>query len=839
MAKDKLDAQSQSVRDNTTFYTDTAFLPEDWKESQVWFAQSLFFAKLNSQPLVYAQRVAAYRKAARLEIDEGLYRNLLDPVTPGNRGGTAEYVAADFKANPIYIHTENILRAKLDKIAQVNNIQVNEIDKFSKSQRQKDKDKTIHLREFRKLINEINKDIGLPPIKDSESPYDYASQLSGEDVNQKVDQVSRLMEEIRMRIVDDKDWALYDRYVYKGDIERAFELGIRHYLINQNKWNIKSEFFIDDIKNFNAACGRWTIDQTTGRGLVYYMSPETLFTNTFFQKDGSDIMYWFEESDIPFSDFVRQFGTTLTDQQLREVFELNKYSGAAHNMNWTNTATKRRDTSKIRVGYFSVLTQEDNNFSESYVADNRNVVWERKPISWKPDTDSATQKRKIYNVWYSCYYIPPPGDRLANNSQASWQWQSQYIFNIKKNTEMYRYGVDMRYARSELVVWKDLRPSFMDVAQEYMTKIHTLWHKFQNSMVQDTSALLVDFDLIGGLLNAVDEGNKIDPSKPDQPTGGNGLDAGMQAWRALKQGGMALVKFRDKNGNLIVQDMSKLFGVADNGQLAKAEKYLELILKLYSHMSIALAQNDVTQGILPKPRTAASGIEEAIKAANDGMWFVEKPVREFVIMYAERVVQHIMAMIKEKKAYDYEERWQEFSDVVGLAQALMIEGIEDLDPEDIGLTCSLEDTENMREYIFSLADSMAKSNLVSFEAAGIVIDTLSTGSYKYAFALLMLAVNDQKRENQKQAEIEHQRQMEILQQQGQNLQAAQQLKTQGNIAQVNAEGQVDAALQDQMNKGKYQSQSALAEQRNNSKLKETELKSNLKKEENQQAPIEL
>lgn len=829
----------QPVRDLTYWFSDLSFVPERYKESQTWFAQMLFFAKLNAVPLVDQKRVFDYRKLARLELDKQEYINMVDPPTPGGDGGKAEYFAADFKANPIYIHLENILRAKLDKIAQINNIQVNEIDKFAKSQRQADKDKTIHLREFRKLINSINKDIGLPPIKESESPYDYAKQLNGDDVNQKVDNVSRLMEEIRMRVVDNKDWALYDRYVYKGDIERAFELGIRHYLINQNKWSIKSEFFIDDLKNFNHACGRWTIDETTGRGMVNYMSPETLFTNTFYQKDGSDILYWFNEEDISFADFVRQFGTTLTDDQLKQVFEINKYSGAAHQMNWSNTATKKRDNSKIRVGYFSVCTQEDNKFSESYVDSNRLVLWERKPLSWNPETDSDVPKRKIYNVWYSCYYVPPPGEMLTRNSQASWQWQSNFIFNIKKNKEMYRYGVDMRYARSELVVWKDLRPSFMDVMQAYMPKIHTTWHKFQNSLVQDTSALLVDFDLIGGLLNAVDEGNKVDVNNPDKPSGGNGLDAGKQAWKAMKQGGMALVKFRDKNGNLIIQDMSKLFGVADNGQLVKAEKYLDLILKLYSHMTMSLAQNDVSEGILPKPRTPVSGIEAAIQSANDGMWFVEKPVREFTIAFAERVVQHILAMVKEKKAYDYKERWEEFSDVVGLAQALMIEGIEDMQPEQIGITCSLEDTQEMREYIFQLADSLAKSNMVSFQAAGLVIDTLATGSYKYSYALLMLGVAEQERKNDEKAALEHQRQMEVLQQQGQNLQAAQQVKTQGKIAEINADGQVESGLQNQINTGKYQSQSALMDQRNQSKQQENEQKSFLKQQENTPQPVQV
>src|SRR5262249_54910827 len=146
---------------------------------------------------------------------------------------------------------------------------------------------------------------------------------------------------------------------------------------------------------------------------------------------------------------------------------------------------------------------------------------------------------------------------------------SQYIFNIKKNMDMYRYGVDLRYAKSELVIWMDDRPSFTDIEQAFMPKIHTTWHKFQNCLVQDTSALAIDYDLIGGLLNAVDEANKNNLDSPEKPTGGNGVDAGMQAWRSLKQGGMGFLKFRDKNGNVIVQDPTKLFVPINTGHLEK------------------------------------------------------------------------------------------------------------------------------------------------------------------------------------------------------------------------------------------------------------------------------
>lgn len=829
----------QPIVDKSFWWTDLNAVPTDWKESRLWFSQALFFAKLNSQPLVPPQRVYDYRKISRLEIDRQTYINMVDPPTPMGGGGTAEFFASDFKANPIAIHLDNILQARLDKISQIDTITVNEIDKFAKSQRQREKDKIIYQREFRRLINEINKDIGLPPIKENESPYQYAKALAGEDVNQKVDDISRLMEELKVRIVDDKDWALYDRYVYKGDIERAFEMGIQHYMINQNKWNVNSELFVLDIKNFNAFCGRMYTDETTGRPNIEYFSPETLFTNPFIQKNGEDIMYWFRERDITFADFVRQFGTTLTDEQLKEVFELNKVSGATHNMDWSATSSRRRNSALIRVGYFSLLTQEYENFAEEYV--NNNIpTWVQKPLSWEPDKESATQKRKVYNVWYSCYYVPPPGTVLnGQNIQASWQWQSQYIFNIQKDLDMYRYGVDMRYAKSQLVVWKDLRPSFTDIQQAYMPKIHTTWHKFQNCLVQDTTAIGLDYDLIGGLLNAVDEGNKINPDNPDAGTGGNGIDSAMQAWRSLKQGGIALLKFRDKNGNMVVTDPSKLFVGINSGHLEKAERYLNIILQLYNQMVMALAQSDITQGMTPKPRTPVEGIQAALESADNGMWFVEKPVREMNIMFAERVVQFIMCMIKEKKRYGYEKRWKEFSEVVGLAQALMVEGLEDIDPESIGITVNFENTEAMREYITTLATNMATNREVSWEGAGLVIDTLRYGSYKYAYALLMLSRNEQERKNQEMAQVEHDRQMELLQQQGQNLQAAQMAKNQGVLQEIGAQGQVDDMLQSAGNQGKYQTQAALVQQRHQNKLESDAQKAALKEEENAPKPVAL
>jgi hypothetical protein len=445
MAKSKTTAKAPVVTDRSFWWTDINYVPTDWKDSQLWFAQNLFFAKLNSQPLVPKDRVATYRKLGRMEINRQEYINMIDPPTPMGGGGTAEFFGSNFKDNPIRQHLDNILRARLSKMCDTDSIEVNEIDKFAKSQRQLEKDKFIAQREFTKLINSINKMVDLPPIKEGENPFDYAKSLNGEDVKQNVDKLGRQMKEVRDRIVDRKDWAIYDRYMYKGDIERCFEMAIKHYMINLNKWNVKSELFIDDIKNFTAFCGRAYTDNTTGRRNILYISPETLNTNPFVQLDGEDIEYWFHEYDVTFADFIRMFGTKLTNEEMKEVFEQNKVMGACHSQSWSQTSSKRRNSALIRIGFYSVLSQEDNKFAEDYVA-NGIPAWEPKPLSWEADTDSAEEKRKVYNVWHSCYYVPPPGNILNNttNIQASWEWQARFIFNIEKNTDMYRYGQDMR-----------------------------------------------------------------------------------------------------------------------------------------------------------------------------------------------------------------------------------------------------------------------------------------------------------------------------------------------------------------------------------------------------------
>lgn len=828
------------VRDYSLFYSDLSFLPSDIKESKLWLAQQLFNMKMNGIQFVDTAKATKYRRLNVMDIDRQEYVNLIDPPTPMGGGGKATYFAADFKDTPIYIHLQNIRRAKLDRVFSENQLQVNEIDKFAKSQRQKDKDKIIYQRVIRTLINQLNEEMGgvktgLPPITEFESVDDYIKKLNNEPLERSIDDIQILVDYIRKQIKDEHDMALYERYIYKGEIERAFELGIQHYLIDQNKWRIKSEFFNQDIINFNRACGRWYIDETTGRGNVEYIDPTTLFTSPFFQKNGDDLLYFFYEKQITFAEWLKQFGQTLTEDQIKEVLTINKTNsgigtGAMGIDNWQNWGWQQRNNCLIRIGYASVLTQEMQKFSEEYV-DNSIPMWGRKDLTWKPDKESAIVKNKAYNVWYSFYYIPPPSNRLQANLQADWSWQSNYIFNIQKDIDMYRFGVDQRYAKPTLVIYKNDVPSCTDIEEGFMPKIRTMWHKFQNCLVQDTNAVVIDWDFMMGILNATDEANNQQIQSVDNPTGGNGVNAGLEQWRMMRQGGIAFMKFRDKNGNYPPGfDPSKFFVNVDTKHLDKAEKYLTLILQQYELLKSSLAQSDITSGQAPKPRTPVEGIKATLEASKEGIWFVEKAVREFLIMYGERVVQMILNFRKETVKYGYTKRWEEFCDVVGLANALMVEGVEDLDPEHIGLTVSLEDTSFMKQYVFELANQMVANREIGREGALLAIEA-NKSNYKYAYALLMLEAKKHQEFQMEQEAIAHQRQMELGQQNLQIAMALQGAKTQGKQAEITTQGETDAILQQQMNQLKAQTMQQQKEQLLRNRLMENQQKSELKKGE--------
>ena len=794
------------VTNRSIFWSDLNSLPEELK-NETWAAELLYFMKRNAKLFLDPKRAAAYRATDRLELDERIYKEMVDPTTPMGQGGTASYFSSDWKANPSYLHLKNIVKARLEKTGK--QFEINLTDKYAKTRQMNDNYTILYRDLFRSLINEYAPQVGLPTISDKEDPFKWVKKFTEDAKDQpQNDVVTSYVDLIKNQITDSQDLAMYNELIYKGDYEAAFELGIDYYLMKLNKWQDRHEDkFVDDFMHFNKGCGEWYTDLMTGRPVVERFVPEKLWVSPFSRKDGDDLMYYFIEYEITFGDFAKTIGAKLDGEKLKQVFLYQKTQGSNHGINWVETgsaALRTRDNAMIRVGRAAALTQDivvgggmlmDDLNPQSPFSTNTATTWD------KMQTEAPVEK--YFNVWYSFYYIPPTTSSLSN---ADYGWQAQFIFDIKKNQDQMRYGEDGRYSKCPLVIYDNSsQASFTDITQYYMPKIHHAAHKFQNCLVNDLDAVVLADDFIGGLLNAVDEDNKINPADPNQPTGGNGRDAMMEQWKMIKQGGTGFLKMTDKNGQLIL-DPNKLVLSIKNNYLEKAEKYLQLIAMLYDEMSRSLAQSSATSGENIKPRTPVAAIEQSVQSSQDSTFAIQKSYEAFVKMYGERMIQYIIMIAKEAHEDGYTKRWNDFLDNVGYANGLAVEGMADVPPEAVGLSVEWVDTTAKKEFLMQLATEYVKTKQLGEEFLNLL---LSVDNWKEGFMLFRLGVKKAKKEAQEAAAIQQQYIMEQKNADLQIAQAMQQGKTQGEVQKIQAQGQVQSQLNSQMNNEKFQSQKAL------------------------------
>lgn len=732
------------------YYTDLHYINPEEKKDPLWAASNLVFIKYNSAPFVDADKVKKFRDIDNGEIIERDYKLLFDPIDPvTKKGGTADYVAADWKANPIHIHINNIVEANLEKIPI--NLYCKAVDEYAMLKQQRENHQIIGRREFMSFLNEMNVKLGLPKLKSTDDPFKYAERMArgaaeppktGSKKMEIVDAPTGLLESIKAAINDNEDLALFNEFIYKGDVEIAIELGMQYYF-KKNKFPRIGERIIADIRNFNRACGRWYTSLTTGRPIMEYLDPALVRVSPFKEPDGKDIVYWFIEYDVTFGDFVKMFGKNLDKSQLQIIFERNKSNQAMHSREWDRCSSGQRDAARIRIGYAEWLSQDCDVFSNGEV--NGNLSYNKKPFGWnmsKYSNKKRKKEEKHYNVWYKCYYTPLRGLQDAQGSVQISEFidQSKYIFDFGKVQDQQRYDDDDRNACCSLVVWKRKGMSFAEVMERYMPKIHFQWMKYQNYLVQNDVYKIYANELLEAMMQISDDGDK-------KSTSGDKME-----WlKMLEQTGKGVSKMTDNKGNPI--DPIKVFKV---GYGAAGLECLNNIQALYNQMTIALSISDVREGIDPKPRTSLGGIQLSLAASNNGTYFVEKGYMDMVIEYSNRMMYYMNQIVQEGDS----KRLQEFKDVVGQANGLAYEAIADIPKHRLGLYVENVNTDQQKQYLVSLADQMVKAGQLDIEALNLII---KIDNYKYAAVLMIMKYKQKQRQLREEAEIAHGRAIELKQ----------------------------------------------------------------------------
>lgn len=824
----KITKKDIPVNDRTIFFSDLSYFPPELK-NEAWCAQVIYFAKKYGRRFLDPKRAVKYRRTDLLELDEKEYKQMFDPVTPEGGGGEAKYVTSDMKANPIYIHLTNTMRAEVQRTGK--QIEANFTDKYSKTRKMRDSYKALYSRKVREIINDYCKELGIPGISESQDPYKWIKNFSkqqepgqeGKEMGNDV--VGKFADLIKNRIESNEDLLLYNEMVYKGDYEQAIEKGVMYYMFQLNRWDERwADEIFDNVRHFNKGCLEWYTDRITGRPAIEGLIPELLWTSLFRKKDGSDIQYYFREFEITFADFIKTVGFGLKPEKLKEVFEWNKMQGSRHGIDWRDEwfsgPSNVRDNAYIKLGRCGILSQDYEVFMDA--VDSKYPKYERQGLSWKPDPENQyniKREDKNYNVWRTFYYIPPTQAELTN---ADYAWQANFIFDIRKNQDQFRYGEDGRYSQCPLVVYDNSRQaSTTDIIEAYMPKINFAWQSYQNCLVNDVDATILSDEFMAGLLSAVDEENANNPGEGDMPTGGNERMAAQEQWKMVRQSGKGFIKMIDKQGKQLI-DPSKLILVYKNGYLERADKFAGQIISLYSQMNIALG-NDPNAS---KPRVNKEGILEGLKGSDNSKWFVQKGYEFIIKACAERFVRYLLMVGTEAKELGYTKRYDEFKSILGMTDGLLIEGMEDVPPEEVGLNLSYVDNSAKKDFVIQLCNQYVAQGKIDDDIFYLI---LGMDNWKAALCLVKMSLTKKKKETAAQQDLMHQQKME---EKDADLKIANALTAAKGAAKdknIQTQGETDARLTQLEDQLKARTMHDQKEQISDNRMKQDEQKARLQK----------
>ena len=163
-----------------------------------------------------------------------------------------------------------------------------------------------------------------------------------------------------------------------------------------------------------------------------------------------------------------------------------------------------------------------------------------------------------------------------------------------------------------------------------------------------------------------------------------------------------------------------------------------------------------------------------------------------------------------------------------MANVLMLEGIEDMQPEEIGLTVTLEDVRAKQQEFTMIAREFLRDGKIEYGDVQMIESAIQQ-NYKYGSALLNISTKKMQREEAAKQAMMHQQQMELKDQDLKIAMALNNAKAEGKNSNIKVKGQVDAMVADIINKAKAQTMALQKQQLLNNKLQQEKQKHELKR----------
>jgi hypothetical protein len=161
-----------------------------------------------------------------------------------------------------------------------------------------------------------------------------------------------------------------------------------------------------------------------------------------------------------------------------------------------------------------------------------------------------------------------------------------------------------------------------------------------------------------------------------------------------------------------------------------------------------------------------------------------------------------------------------------VTDGLLIEGLEDVPPESIGLNIDYTDTSGKKDFVMKLAENLIAQGKLDEDILYLI---MGVDNWKYAFCLMRMSLVKKKKEMAAQQELAHQHAMEEKDADLKIAQALTAAKGQAKDQNIMTQGKVQAMLDQQLDKLKSTTLANSKEQLKNNKIEQDNNKAALQR----------
>lgn len=461
-----------------------------------------------------------------------------------------------------------------------------------------------------------------------------------------------------------------DAGYYSTKIEMANETAIQS-IFQYNQIDKLMQLCREDAFDLGICSFRCFINAHTGLPEFQYLDPSQLFISGSKFKDFKDAPFWYYRVAGSLADIATYFGDQITEQEAKDIWDKSAKRkpsewGSGYPYGYTSDWRRWNMNDLLRVEidlyYFEVRTTDVLTYEASKTKTG-STKRKKKNLSYEPPEESKYDKKKE-NYFAECWY----GGFYVEGLTKVYRWEKLY------NQDRDEY--DPQKAHSSLNIYRFSEKGLTEQVIAYADDYQAVFLKRKHMVVK---ALPKGYWINWDALTDID-------------TGTAGMLTKMDIIKMFQQTGSGIYRTMNEMGEPIMANANSPHMEAANGIDPNIVRYTEILqeLKLEIANTFGIPPLDAS---VSQSQDLLVGVQKATNAASISS-------RHFLFFGFQKVIEQTatrISCILQQLAESKSSAWDKVKDMVGNANSVLIESMNDLPLHRFGIFAKTSATESERQ----------------------------------------------------------------------------------------------------------------------------------------------